>query len=108
MLCAYGCRCEIENGKVLVLADKPEVFRCGLRYGRLRFTTETAEECAAILRAHNAGTITADADTTRGLFTGAWSEDAGRTESSAPYMVCHCEPVFTLARQSVPSAALPR
>ena len=66
--CAYGCRCEIENGKVLVLADKPEVFRCGLRYGRLRFTTETAEECAAILRAHNAGTITADADTTRGLF----------------------------------------
>ena len=58
----------IENGKVLVLADKPEVFRCGLRYGRLRFTTETAEECAAILRAHNAGTITADADTTRGLF----------------------------------------
>ena len=68
VLCAYGCRCEIENGKVLVLADKPEVFRCGLRYGRLRFTTETAEECAAILRAHNAGTITADADTTRGLF----------------------------------------
>ena len=68
MLCTYGCRCEIENGKVLVLADKPEVFRCDLRYGRLRFTTETAEECAAILRAHNAGTITADADTTRGLF----------------------------------------
>ena len=68
VLCAYGCRCEIENGKTLVLADKPEVFRCGLRYGRLRFTTETAEECAAILRAHNAGTITADADTTRGLF----------------------------------------
>ena len=59
---------EIEDGKTLVLADKPEVFRCGLRYGRLRFTTESAEECAAILRAHNTGTITADADTTRGLF----------------------------------------
>ena len=60
VLCAYGCRCEIENGKTLVLADKPEVFRCGLRYGRLRFTTETAAECAALLRAHRAGTVTAD------------------------------------------------
>ena len=68
VLCAYGCRCEIENGKTLVLADKPEVFRCGLRYGRLRFTTETAAECAAILRAHRAGTVTAGDSSTRGLF----------------------------------------
>ncbi len=66
--CAYGCRCEIENGKVLVLADKPEVFRCGLRYGRLRFTTESPEACAAILRAHKAGDVTAGEDATRGLF----------------------------------------
>ncbi len=66
--CAYGCRCEIENGKVLVLADKPEVFRCGLRYGRLRFTTEGPEACAAILRAHKAGNVTAGEDATRGLF----------------------------------------
>ena len=66
--CAYGCRCEIENGKVLVLADKPEVFRCGLRYGRLRFTTESPEACAAILRAHKAGSVTAGEDATRGLF----------------------------------------
>ncbi len=66
--CAYGCRCEIENGKVLVLADKPEVFRCGLRYGRLRFTTESPEACAAILRAHKAGNVTAGEDATRGLF----------------------------------------
>ena len=66
--CAYGCRCEIENGKVLVLADKPEVFRCGLRYGRLRFTTESPEACAAILRAHKAGDVTAGEDSTRGLF----------------------------------------
>ena len=66
--CAYGCRCEIENGKVLVLADKPEVFRCGLRYGRLRFTTESPEACAAILRAHKAGAVTAGEDATRGLF----------------------------------------
>lgn len=68
VLCAYGCRCEIENGKVLVLADKPEVFRCGLRYGRLRFTTESPEACAAILRAHKAGDVTAGEDATRGLF----------------------------------------
>ena len=68
VLCAHGCRCEIENGKTLVLADKPEVFRCGLRYGRLRFTTETAAECAAILRAHSAGTVTAGDSSTRGLF----------------------------------------
>ena len=66
--CAYGCRCEIENGKVLVLADKPEVFRCGLRYGRLRFTTESPEACAAILRAHKVGAVTAGEDATRGLF----------------------------------------
>ena len=66
--CAYGCRCEIENGKVLVLADKAEVFRCGLRYGRLRFTTESPEACAAILRAHKAGNVTAGEDATRGLF----------------------------------------
>ena len=66
--CAYGCRCEIENGKVLVLADKPEVFRCGLRYGRLRFTTESPEACAAILRAHKAGDVAAGEDATRGLF----------------------------------------
>ena len=66
--CAYGCRCEIENGKVLVLADKPEVFRCGLRYGRLRFTTESPETCAAILRAHKAGDVIAGEDATRGLF----------------------------------------
>ena len=25
-----------------------------------------------------------------------------------PYTVCHCEPVLTLAWESVPSAALPR
>ena len=68
VLCAYGCRCEIENGKVLVLADKPEVFRCGLRYGRLRFTTESPAECAAILRAHRNGAVRADGDSTRGLF----------------------------------------
>ena len=68
VLCSYGCRCEIENSKTLMLADKPEVFRCGLAYGRLRFTTETPEECAAVLRAHRSGQVTAGPDVTRGLF----------------------------------------
>ena len=68
VLCGYGCRCEIENSKTLMLADKPEVFRCGLAYGRLRFTTETPEECAAVLRAHRSGQVTAGTDVTRGLF----------------------------------------
>lgn len=68
VLCGYGCRCEIENGHTLMLADKPEVFRCGLTYGRLRFTTESAEECAAVLRAHNEGTLSPAEDITRGLF----------------------------------------
>ena len=67
MLCAYGCRCEIENGKTLVLADKPEVFRCGLRYGRLRFTTETAEECVRVFQGYLAGEK-APAEFTRGLY----------------------------------------
>ena len=68
VLCGYGCRCEIENSKTLMLADKPEVFRCGLAYGRLRFTTESPEACAAVLRAHRSGQVTAGTDVTRGLF----------------------------------------
>jgi len=70
----YGLRADFKGDlfpgsyHLLVLADKPEVFRCGLRYGRLRFTTETAAECAALLRAHRAGTVTADDNSTRGLF----------------------------------------
>ena len=68
VLCGYSYRCEIENSKTLMLADKPEVFRCGLAYGRLRFTTEMPEECAAVLRAHRSGQVTAGTDVTRGLF----------------------------------------
>ena len=68
VLCGYGCRCEIENSRTLVLADKPEVGRCDLAYGRLRFTTETPEECAAAMRAHRTGCVSAGEDVTRGLF----------------------------------------
>ena len=66
--CGYGCRCEIQNSRTLFLADKPEMHRCGLTYGRLRFTTETPEQCAAVLRRYkDGGDWTAD-DMTRGLF----------------------------------------
>ena len=68
VLCAYGCRSEIENAKPLFLADKPEYRTVGLTYARLRFTTETPAECVSILRRYqNGGDQTPD-DFTRGLF----------------------------------------
>ena len=66
--CGYGCRCEIQNSRTLFLADKPELHRCGLTYGRLRFTTETPEQCAAVLRRYKDGGDWAPDDMTRGLF----------------------------------------
>ena len=66
--CGYGCRCEIQNSKTLFLADKPEMRRCGLTYGRLRFTTETPEQCAAVLRRYKDGGDWTPDDMTRGLF----------------------------------------
>ena len=68
VLCAYGCRNEIENAKPLFLADKPEYRAVGLTYARLRFTTETPRECVSILRRYQGlGDWTPD-DFTRGLF----------------------------------------
>ncbi|MBQ7485743.1 MAG: U32 family peptidase [Oscillospiraceae bacterium] len=67
-LCAYGCRCEIENSRVLYLADRPEYRACGLRYGRLRFTTESAEECLSVLRSYQTGDAAPPQELTRGLF----------------------------------------
>ena len=61
-------RCEIENAKVLYLADRADWRGIGLSYARLRFTTETAEDCAAILRAHVEGADCPPAELTRGLF----------------------------------------
>ena len=66
--CGYGCRCEIQNSRTLFLADKPEMHRCGLTYGRLRFTTETPEQCAAVLRRYKDGGEWTPDDMTRGLF----------------------------------------
>ena len=63
-----GGRSEIENAKTLYLADRDDWRDIGLSYARLRFTTETPDECAAILRAHVEGTDCAPAELTRGLF----------------------------------------
>lgn len=68
VLCGHGCRSEIQNSKTLFLADKPEWQRCALRWARLRFTTETAEECLAVLRRYRGQGDYAPADFTRGLF----------------------------------------
>lgn len=68
VLCGHGCRSEIQNSKTLFLADKPEWQKCALRWARLRFTTETAEECLAALRRYQGQGGYAPADLTRGLF----------------------------------------
>lgn len=68
ILPAYDHRSEIENSKFLFLADKPEYRHCGLTYARLRFTTETPEECAAILSRYRGYTTTSVENYTRGLF----------------------------------------
>ena len=67
VLCAYGCRSEIQNSKPLYLADKPEYRTIGLTYARLRFTTETPQECLAVLRQYLTG-AQPPPDFTRGLF----------------------------------------
>lgn len=68
VLHAYGCRSELQNGKTLWLADKPEYRKIGLTYARLRFTTESAEECARVLRAYKGREEYTPKDITRGLF----------------------------------------
>ena len=66
--CAYGCRNEIQNSAPLFLADKEDYRRCGLTYARLRFTTETPEECAAIARRYQGQGDWMPDSYTRGLF----------------------------------------
>ena len=68
VLSTFGCRNEIQNGKTLFLADKPEYRRCGLTYARLRFTTEDAATCAAVLERYLGGNDFVPAEYTRGLF----------------------------------------
>ena len=68
VLSAWGCRSEIQNAKTLFLADKPQWRQVGLTYARLRFTTEDAAQCAAVLRRYaGAGDFT-PGDLTRGLY----------------------------------------
>ena len=68
VLPAFGCRSEIENGKILYLADKPEYRQCGLRWANLRFTTEPPEECVRIFRLYRGEAGDAPEGYTRGLF----------------------------------------
>jgi len=55
LLPAYGCRTEVQNDRPLWLADLPEWRRLGLRYARLRFTTESPGECVRVFRAYLSG-----------------------------------------------------
>ena len=50
MVRAWGCRNEILNSKTLFLADKADYQQMGLWAARLRFTTETPEECVWMMR----------------------------------------------------------
>ena len=68
VLALEGGRGEIENAKTLYLADRGDWRDIGLSLARLRFTTETPEACADILRAHVEGRDCAPEDLTRGLF----------------------------------------
>ena len=63
-----GGRSEIENAKTLYLADRGDWRELGLSFAQLRFTTESADECADVLRAHVEGIDCAPVDLTRGLF----------------------------------------
>lgn len=47
---AWGCRNEILNSKTLFLADKADYQQMGLWAARLRFTTETPEECVWMMK----------------------------------------------------------
>ena len=68
MLSVFGCRSEIQNSKTLFLAGHTEYRQCGLTYGRLRFTTESPEQCAAVFRRYLGEPGETPEDFTRGLF----------------------------------------
>ncbi|MPM91144.1 hypothetical protein SDC9_138270 [bioreactor metagenome] len=68
VLPAFGCRNEIENSKVLFLADRDEYRRIGLTFARLRFTDESPELCAAVARRYLGKGDWSPDDFTRGLF----------------------------------------
>ena len=68
VLPVFGCRSEIENGRTLFLAGKPEFRRCGLKFARLRFTTESPGECVRVLERYLDLRQDAPERLTRGLF----------------------------------------
>ena len=68
LLGQYGCRCEIENSRTLFLADKPEWRNCGLTWARLRFTTESPDQCDAALRRYLGEGEWMPEEFTRGVF----------------------------------------
>jgi len=61
-------RSELENGRTLYLADRDDWRAVGAAFARLRFTDETAEDCARVLRAHLDGEDCRPDEWTRGLF----------------------------------------
>lgn len=67
LLPAFGHRTEVENSRRLWLADRPDYRRLGLAYARLRFTTETAEECVRVFHAYLKNAAP-EGDFTRGLY----------------------------------------
>nr|WP_326127294.1 DUF3656 domain-containing protein [uncultured Oscillibacter sp.] len=67
LLPAFGCRTEIQNDRPLWLADLPDWRRLGLRYARLRFTTESPEACVQVFRDYLEGRP-AQGPFTRGLY----------------------------------------
>lgn len=67
LLPAFGHRTEIQNSKVLWLADRPDYRRLGLAYARLRFTTESPETCVQVFRDYLADRP-AEGAFTRGLY----------------------------------------
>ena len=68
VMSVFGCRSEIQNSKVLFLADQTDWRKCGLAFGRLRFTTEQPDVCADVLRQYLEGEAERPAEFTRGLF----------------------------------------
>lgn len=67
LLPAFGHRTEVQNSRPLYLADRPDWRQLGLCYARLRFTTESPEDCARLCRAYQEGAPAAG-EFTRGLY----------------------------------------
>ncbi len=67
LLPAYGHRTEIQNSRVLWLADQPDYRRAGLAYARLRFTTESPAQCRRVYEAYLRGEAP-EGPFTRGLY----------------------------------------